>query len=93
MPVVLGKERSKYGSGVGTIICWPVELTSSDPNNDDNIRKLPAGYLKCDGTVYKAEDYPQLAEILGVKKVNLSLLIFFKGYSLFKTIPDNNLLS
>ena len=66
MPVVLGKERSKYGSGVGTIICWPVELTSSDPNNDDNIRKLPAGYLKCDGTVYKAEDYPQLAEILGV---------------------------
>ena len=66
MPVVLGKERAKYGSGVGTIICWPVELTTKNPNNEDNIRKLPAGYLKCDGTIYKAEDYPQLAEILGV---------------------------
>ena len=39
MPVVLGKERSKYGSGVGTIICWPVELTTKDPNNEDNVRK------------------------------------------------------
>ncbi len=66
MPVVLGKERAKYGSGVGTIICWPVELTTKDPNNEDNVRKLPAGYLKCDGTIYKAEEYPQLAEILGV---------------------------
>ena len=66
MPVLLSKEKSKYGSGVGTIICWPVELSASSPNNEDNIRKLPAGYLKCDGTVYKAEEYPQLAEILGV---------------------------
>ena len=66
MPVVLGKEKSKYGSGTGSIIIWPVELTSLSPNAEDNIKKLPAGYLKCDGTVYKAEDYPQLAEILGV---------------------------
>ena len=66
MPVVLGKEKSKYGSGTGSIIIWPVELTSQSPNAEDNIKRLPAGYLKCDGTVYKAEDYPQLAEILGV---------------------------
>ena len=66
MPVVLGKEKSKYGSGVGSIIIWPMELTSTDPNSEDNINNLPAGYLKCDGTVYKADDYPQLAEILGV---------------------------
>ena len=66
MPVLLSREKSKYGSGVGTIICWPVELSTRDPNNEDNIRKLPAGYLKCDGTIYKAEEYPQLAEILGV---------------------------
>lgn len=60
------KERSKYGSGTGSIIVWPVELTSNDPNNEANINLLPAGYLKCDGSIYKAEDYPQLAEILGV---------------------------
>jgi len=60
------KERSKYGSGTGSIIVWPVELTSDDPNNEANINLLPAGYLKCDGSIYKADDYPQLAEILGV---------------------------
>ena len=60
------KERAKYGSGTGSIIVWPVELANTDPNSEDNISVLPAGYLKCDGTIYKADDYPQLAEILGV---------------------------
>ena len=60
------KERSKYGSGTGSIIVWPVELLSDDPNNEANVNLLPAGYLKCDGSIYKAEDYPQLAEILGI---------------------------
>ena len=60
------KERSKYGSGTGSIVVWPIELTSNDPRAEENIRLLPAGYLKCDGTIYKADDYPQLAEILGV---------------------------
>lgn len=66
MPVVLSKEKSKYGSGTGSIIIWPVEITDTNPNASSNVALLPAGYLKCDGTVYKAEDYPQLAEILGV---------------------------
>ena len=66
MPAHYSRERSKYGSGTGSIITWPVELTSNNPNAEDNINVLPAGYLKCDGTIYKAEDYPQLAEILGV---------------------------
>lgn len=66
MPAFFGKERSKYGSGTGSIILWPMEINNLDPNNEQNIAVLPAGYLKCDGTVYKAEDYPQLAEILGV---------------------------
>lgn len=59
------KEKSKFGSGSGTIIVWPVELNSQDPNSELNIRPLPAGYLKCDGTKYLAEDYPVLASILG----------------------------
>jgi hypothetical protein len=59
------KEKAKYGSGSGTIICWPVELQSTDPSNEANVAVLPAGYLKCDGSIYKAEDYPALAEILG----------------------------
>jgi len=59
------KERSKIGSLSGTIIVWPIKLTSNDPNNDDNKNKLPAGYLKCDGRKYNALQYPELAEICG----------------------------
>lgn len=59
------KERAKYGSGAGSIVVWPVEYTSLDPNAEVNIELLPAGYLKCDGTKYKADDYPALAEIIG----------------------------
>jgi len=59
------KEKAKYGSGTGTILCWPTELQSTDPSNEANVKVLPAGYLKCDGSIYKAEDYPALAEILG----------------------------
>ena len=65
MPAHYSKEKSKFGSGSGTIICWPVELVSTDPNNANNVKNLPAGYLKCDGTKYQAEDYPVLAEIIG----------------------------
>ena len=65
MPAHYSKEKSKFGSGSGTIICWPVELTSTDPNNASNVKNLPAGYLKCDGGKYLAEDYPVLAEIIG----------------------------
>jgi len=60
------KERAKYGSGTGTIIVWPVEYSSLDPTSEENIKTLPAGYLKCDGSILKALDYPALAEILGV---------------------------
>ena len=58
------KERAKYGNLTGQIIMWPVEYIG-DPNEGNNPTNLPAGYLKCDGTKYYAEDYPQLAAILG----------------------------
>lgn len=65
MAIFYAKERSKTGSISGTIICWPVELDNTNPVSTENIKKLPSGYLKCDGSRYKAADYPQLAEILG----------------------------
>ena len=59
------KERSKYGNLTGQIIIWPVEYDGA-PDDGFNPVNLPAGYLKCDGTRYQAEDYPQLAAILGI---------------------------
>ena len=61
-----GKERSKYGTLTGSVITWPVEVLSpNDPNNPDAVAKLPAGYLRCDGRKYNANDYPDLAAICG----------------------------
>ena len=66
MAVHYTRERSKYGTLTGSIIAWPVEVASAtNPNNTQNKEKLPAGYLRCDGTKYNADDYPLLAEICG----------------------------
>jgi len=61
----LQKERSKLGNAPGTIINWGVSIPDNDPNFSQIIDKLPAGYLRCDGSVYDERDYPQLARILG----------------------------
>tara|TARA_Y100000004_G_scaffold158708_1_gene185164 strand:+ start:4071 stop:5465 length:1395 start_codon:yes stop_codon:yes gene_type:complete len=64
MAKVYAAEKSKYGDLTGQIIIWPVEV---NPSIDSNYMKqnLPAGYLRCDGTVYNVVDYPQLAAICG----------------------------
>ena len=58
-----GKERSKYGTLTGSIITWPVENLA--PNNPNSPEAIPAGYLRCDGSKYNANDYPDLAAICG----------------------------
>ena len=59
------RTRSNYGSLSGTIIIWPVEIPTSNPSGFDNLRVLPSGYLRCDGTKYNAVDYPNLAVVCG----------------------------
>ena len=65
MAVFYSRERAKYGNLTGQVIIWPVEYEGL-PDGAINATNLPAGYLKCDGTKYYAEDYPQLAAICGV---------------------------
>jgi hypothetical protein len=59
------RTRSNYGSLSGTIIIWPVEIPTTNPSGFDNLRVLPSGYLRCDGTKYNAVDYPNLAVVCG----------------------------
>jgi hypothetical protein len=62
------KERSKYGGVVGTLLIHstPGLGFSNDPNSAIFKEKLPSGYLKCDGSVLSARDFPALAAVLGV---------------------------
>ena len=80
MAVFYNREKAKVGTTSGTIIHWSYELTSNDPDNASTKELLPAGYLRCDGTIYSAEIFPELAAILGVgsqcryKKPDVNLL-------------------
>ena len=50
MATIYSKERSKYGNITGQIIIWPVEV-NGEIDSASMKRDLPAGYLRCDGTV------------------------------------------
>ncbi len=66
MAVFYNKEKGKVGSLTGTIISFSTQLLSNDPKDTKNRQMLPAGYLRCDGSVLFAEEFPLLAEVLGV---------------------------
>lgn len=66
MAVFYNKEKARHGSLVGTIISFPIEFQGEDPKQAVNLALLPAGYLRCAGQVLFAEEYPALAEVLGV---------------------------
>lgn len=64
MPAYYTKEKSKFGGVVGTIQVYTTTL--SQDNNPENFKTdLPAGYLRCDGSILAASQYPLLAAILG----------------------------
>jgi len=60
------REKSKFGGMVGSIQIFTSFLNlSNDPLDDTFKTKIPAGYLRCDGSIKTASDYPELALILG----------------------------
>lgn len=62
------RERSRYGGYPGSIIVHstPGIGSNNDPSSAVFRQNLPAGYLKCDGSVKNAKDYYALSQILGV---------------------------
>ena len=65
MATLYSKEKGKVGTLTGSIINWSNQLNTSDPKDLTIYETLPAGYLRCDGSVYDAGAFPELATILG----------------------------
>lgn len=62
------RERSKFGGCTGSIIIHstPGLGFNNDPASAIFKQKIPAGYLKCDGSVLSASDYYALSQVIGV---------------------------
>lgn len=79
MPRYYSFEKGKYGGATGTIYPFVRTLSGNEPSGEDWTTFVPAGYLRCDGSILKAESYRRLAEIIGIgddciyKKQNIIL--------------------
>lgn len=62
------KERSRYGGYIGSIQIHATNLlaNNSDPNSTLFRSALPAGFLRCDGSIKNASEFLALSRILGV---------------------------
>ena len=61
------REKSKYGGLVGSIQIFTTTLPlANDPLDSTWKSKIPAGFLRCDGSIKNANEYPELAAVLGV---------------------------
>ena len=60
-------ERSKFGGMVGTILVHstPGLGTANDPTTANFKNTLPAGYLRCDGSILNSKDFVALSRVLG----------------------------
>jgi hypothetical protein len=59
-------EKGKHGSATGAIFPFFTDLNGLLPLDQDYRDYCPAGFLKCRGQILQADQFPALAEILGV---------------------------
>ena len=59
-------EKGKYGGPCGSIFPFFRQLNGNLPSEQDYEDFVPAGYLKCNGQILSADQFPQLSSLLGV---------------------------
>lgn len=70
MPKYYTVEKAKYGGVTGTIQPFTMQLEDANTPETGRWRTyLPAGFLRCDGSVLKANQYPVLSVVIGVGKL------------------------
>lgn len=61
-------ERARYGGCTGQILVHSTPFLGSgnDPTSQNFRSRIPAGYLRCDGSILNAKDFVSLSQVLGV---------------------------
>ena len=59
-------QKGKYGGPCGTIFPFFRTIQSTSPREQEYIDNIPAGYLRCRGQILNADQYPNLALVIGV---------------------------
>lgn len=60
-------EKGKFGGTTGTILPFTIQLPLTNfPDTGAFKDLIPAGFLRCDGSILRAELYPGLARVIGV---------------------------
>lgn len=66
MTVYYTKEKAKFGGITGSILPFTIKLPeANDPGEEAWKQFLPAGFLRCNGEILKASQFPALASVLG----------------------------
>jgi hypothetical protein len=59
-------EKGRYGGPCGSIFPFFRDIAGLSALGSDYVEYVPAGYLKCRGQILSADQYPNLARVLGV---------------------------
>lgn len=64
-------EKGKHGGITGSIFPFFTDINGLLPLDQDYKEYCPAGFLKCRGQILQADQFPALAEVLGVGNISL----------------------
>lgn len=66
MATTYSYQKGKFGGPVGCIFPFFRTLSTNSPLDNEYLDYIPAGYLRCRGQILNADQYPNLATIIGV---------------------------
>lgn len=66
MATTYSYEKGKYGGPCGTIFPYFRPMQNLIPSDQEYVENIPAGYLRCRGQILNADQYPNLALVIGV---------------------------
>jgi hypothetical protein len=66
MATTYSYQKGKLGGSTGSIFPYFRTIGTNNPLDEEYTKYIPAGFLRCRGQILSADQYPELAAVLGV---------------------------